>query len=100
MRMPKGKKFDAAEKHFKEKERRLNHLIDVHSNAAKEAYAQIDKLKAENEALKKEMEDVKAINEQLKQLHNLSDDDIKALLQRAHSLNTFSEMLDIIPRFY
>ena len=98
--MPKGKKFDAAEKHFKEKERRLNHLIDVHSNAAKEAYAQIDKLKAENEALKKEMEDVKAINEQLKHLHNLSDDDIKALLQRAHSLNTFSEMLDIIPRFY
>lgn len=97
-RMPKGKKFDAAEKHFKEKERRLNRLIDVHSNAAKEAYAQIDKLKAENEALKKEMEEVKAINEQLKQLHNLSDDDIKTLLQRSRSLNTFSAMMNI-PRF-
>lgn len=97
--MPKGKKFDAAEKHFKEKERKLKHLIDVHSNAAKEAYAQIDALKAENEALKKEMEEVKSINEQLKQLHNLSDDDIKALLQRSRSLNTFSEMMHTIPRF-
>ena len=96
--MPKGKKFDAAEKKIKEKELKLNRLMRSYENSAREANAKASALQAENEALRSENEELKRINQQLKELHELSDADIKTLLNRAHSLETFAGMMNIMNR--
>lgn len=97
--MPKGKKFDAAQKHFQEKEQRLNRMMRAYEHQANEATAKAEALQSENEQLRMENAKLTMINQQLQELHNLSDADIKALLDRAHSLNTLTSLMDILPHY-
>ena len=94
--MPKGKKFDAAQKHFQEKEMKLNRLMRSYEASAKEANARAETLQKENEALRQENENLKLANQQLMELHDLSDADIKALVERAHHLRSFSQLMDVM----
>ena len=52
--MPKGKKFDAAQKHFQEKEIKLNRKMREYEASAKEALKKANAVQKENDRLRQE----------------------------------------------
>jgi chemotaxis regulatin CheY-phosphate phosphatase CheZ len=94
--MPKGKKFDAAQKHFQEKEIKLNRKMREYEASAKEALKKANAVQKENDRLRQENEALKLANKELMELHNLSDADIKALVERAHHLRSFAQLMNVM----
>ena len=89
----KGKKFDAHEKHFKEKERKLNKEMKQRRDEYTELAIKHNDLTIENEKLKSENSDIKSKYEKLLELSKLSDGDIKEAINNARSLNHISTII-------
>lgn len=96
----KGKKFDAAEKHFREKElkykREINHLHEAF-NKATDANLQ---LLRENEKLKKETLDMKLRYEKLLACSKLSEADIRNALDGDKTIVQLSGILEVLTKHF
>lgn len=98
--MPRGKKYDAAEKHFlKQKE-----VLDKRCLALSKQCAEYGK---EVRELSKQLKDAQAENERLragldalKELHGLSDSDVRTLIRQAESRNMVTGMLKHLGGYY
>jgi glutamate synthase domain-containing protein 3 len=96
----KSKKFDAAEKHFKEKElkfqQRNNKLLNQ-IKELKEIVMQLSSLNSqlvkENETLKNENNSINMKYQKVLEYSNLSEDDIKKALERDRVMNNFSGLM-------
>ncbi len=80
--MPKGKKFDAAEKHFHEKEIRLNRQIRAAEDARHAAEKHDAETTAENRKLEAENEKLRAENVKLSELMELTPQQRNDLFER------------------
>jgi len=93
----KGKKFDAHEQHFKEKELKLNKEMNHIKEKCTEINNENIELIKENEKLKNDNLDIKAKYEKLMEYSKLSDEEIKEALQRDKSLNQLTTMINMMP---
>ena len=91
--MPKGKQFNAAEKHFLKK-------IEIKNKELKEVRSFNSKLIDENTELKNKINELQKINEnnqiiidELRKINNMSEDDIKDLLKGRRALESIIELL-------
>lgn len=94
--MPKGKKFDAAEKHFENKciewRKKIRELEQVNKILHKKICDncdEIEKLQMENEYLKQQ-------NEVLMEIKEMSVDDVKTLIKSKESVNNLSDLFNIM----
>ena len=94
--MPKGKKFNAAEKHFENKciewRKKIRELEQVNKILHKKICDncdEIEKLQMENEYLKQQ-------NEVLMEIKEMSVDDVKTLIKSKESVNNISDLFNII----
>lgn len=94
--MVKGKKFNAAEKHFEKKcvewRKKVRELEQVNRILHKkicDSCDEIEKLQMENEYLKQQ-------NETLMELKDISAADVKTLIKAKASVNEISELFDIM----
>ncbi len=94
--MPKGKKFDAAEKHFYEKEQKLRQRIKFLDGVINQMNEEWNILQKENKQLKLDNEKLTEANSQLMKIQNLSEEDVQALLVRAKHLNEVYEIIEAI----
>jgi hypothetical protein len=95
----KGKKFDAHEKHFKEKEIKLNREINYIRGRLDEVHNQNIQLTNENKQLKKDNLNIKLKYEKLLEYSKLSDEEIKEALKSDKSLNQLSTLFSMMPKF-
>lgn len=94
--MPKGKKFDAAEKHFENKciewRKKIRELEQVNKILHKKICDncdEIEKLQMENEYLKQQ-------NEVLMEIKEMSVDDIKTLIKSKELVNNISDLFNVM----
>ena len=95
----KSKKFDAHEKHFKEKEIKLNREMNYLKEKCTEVTKQNMLLIKDNEQLNKENSDIRLKYEKLLEYSKLSDEDIKEALQRDKSINQLSTLFNMMPKY-
>lgn len=98
--MPRGKKYDAAEKHFlKQKEVLDKRCLSLSKQCAeygrevRELSKQLKGVQAENEKLRRELD-------ALKELHGLSDSDVRTLIRQAEDRNMVTGMLKHLGGYY
>ena len=96
--MPKGKKFDAAEKHFENKciewRKKIRELEQVNKILHKKICDncdEIEKLQMENEYLKQQ-------NEVLMEIKEMSVDDVKTLIKSKESINNISDLFNVMTK--
>lgn len=94
--MPKGKKFDATEKHFENKciewRKKIRELEQVNKILHKKICDncdEIEKLQMENEYLKQQ-------NEVLMEIKEMSVDDVKTLIKSKESINNISDLFNVM----
>ena len=94
--MPKGKKFDAAEKHFEKKcvewRKKIRELEETNKILHKEIsnnYDEIEKLQLENECLKRQ-------NNALMEIKDMSVADVKSLIKLKESVNNVSNLFNLM----
>ena len=92
----KGKKFDAAEKHFKEKELVLLKQINLLSEKTKDQHLQISELVHENQEIKVKNNELQAENERLLQLTELSKEDIKIICEKDKELTRAAQSIEFM----
>ena len=92
--MPKGKKFEAAEKHFIKKEEKLRKVI-------KELQSKISELSEKNQELEKaltnaneQLDLLRIENSTLKDASSLSEDELKSLIERADQAKRVEALLN------
>ena len=90
--MPKGKKFDAAEKHFREKEIRLNRQLRAAEDARRAAEKHDAETTAENQKLEAENEKLRAENVRLAELMELTFERIDAEKKLAQTMSALGHM--------
>jgi hypothetical protein len=91
--MPKGKKFNAAEKHFEKKcAEWCNHIKAVEDIRRKTEEENL-KLIEENERLLAENDKLRVTNEELMKLYGLSDSDVRTLVNTRKTWNDLSSMV-------
>ena len=98
--MAKGKKFDAAEKHFEKKcvewRKQIRELEQSNKDYAKKLFGlchEIEKLQMENEGLRQQ-------NEALMELKDMSKEDVRTLIKSKESVNRLSGMMDAMYRLF
>ena len=101
--MAKGKKFDAAKKHFEKQcvewRKRIRELEHVN----KELHMKLRSLCDEMEKLQKENESLRQQNETLMELKDMSADDVKTLIKSKESINNLSGMIKAmnkVPKYF
>jgi hypothetical protein len=94
----RGKKFNAAEKHFKEKELELRKEMKRYIDFADEIKVANSLLFKENEKLKIENTEIKMKYEQLLEYSKLSEDDIQRALKRDKSLEQVNSLINMASR--
>lgn len=99
MTMPKGKKFDAAEKHFYEKEQKLRQRIKFLDGVINQMNEEWDKLQKENKQLKLNNEKLAEANSQLMKIQNLSEEDVQELLAHTKHLNKVYETMEAMNEY-
>lgn len=94
--MPKGKKFNAAEKHFENKcvewRKKIRELEEANKLLHKkicENCDEIEKLQMENEYLKQQ-------NDALMKIKDMSVDDVKTLIKSKESVNNISSLFNVM----
>lgn len=94
--MAKGKKFDAAEKHFekkcvvwRKKIRELEQIKNEYHDRVMELSNKVEKLQIENDELKKS-------NVILMELKNITTEEVRALIKSKESVNRLAEMLGVM----
>ena len=94
--MSKGKKFNAAEKHFEEKcvewRKKIRELEQANKDLHKKLFDTCDKM----EKLQMENEYLKQQNDALMEIKDMSVDDIKTLIKSKESINRFSSLFNIM----
>lgn len=95
----KGKKFNAAEKHFQEKElkyrKEINHLRSVYSELCNVNL----QLAKENDSLKKENLDIKLKYEKLLEYSKLSESDIKIAIEGDKAKGQLTGMFNMLSKY-
>lgn len=96
--MPKGKKFNAAEKHFQKRcvewRKKIKEVEETNKLLHKticDNIKEIEKLEMENEYLKQQ-------NDALMEIKDISVDDIKTLIESKESINNISNLLNIMTK--
>lgn len=94
--MSKGKRFDAAEKHFENKciewRKKIRELEQVNKILHKKICDncdEIEKLQMENEYLKQQ-------NEVLMEIKEMNVDDVKILIKSKESVNNISDLFNVM----
>ena len=95
----KGKRFDAAEKHFHEKEVKIRQEIRQYIEWMAEVNSVNSQLTKENEQLKKENADLKEKFEKLLEHSKLSESDITTALYKDKALTKLSDMMGAMERY-
>ena len=93
--MTKGKKFNAAERHFHEKEIKLKRIMQELESSTKKANKIANELQKENEKLKAENDELKAQNQKLMELHQLNEEDIQAILKQAYFKQKLNSLINV-----
>lgn len=91
--MPKGKKFDAARKHFEEKEIAYRQKIRQLEFEMKAIQEKDNKLEAENIALKKELVKLKLKCDALMESGKLSEADVQSLIDYSNASSVLSNIM-------
>ncbi len=98
--MAKGKKFDAAEKHFEKKcvewRKQIRELEQSNKDYTKRIFDlcdEMEKLQMENEGLRQQ-------NEALMELKDMSKEDVRTLIKSKESVNRLSGMFDAIYKMF
>ena len=91
--MPRGKKFDAAEKHFLKQKEVLDRTIRDLRQQLQAMTKDRDHFARRSQQLAEEVELLKRRNDELQKLHGLSDSDVKELLKKAESVNAVTGIL-------
>ncbi len=94
--MPRGKKFNAAEKHFNEKEMRLRRDLRIAEEKARDYRKWNEQLTEANRFLKEENERLQAANDVLRSVASLSDSDLKTLLDKARNEEKLTGMISLL----
>lgn len=96
--MPKGKKFNAAEKHFQKRcvewRKKIKEVEETNKLLHKticDNIKEIERLEMENEYLKQQ-------NDALMEIKDISVDDIKTLIESKESINNISNLLNIMTK--
>lgn len=97
--MPKGKKFDAAEKHFLKKEEAYRKQIKELSECAAKTIQLGGKLIEENNTLKKQVAQLTAERDELLKLNSLSPDELKSHMQHTQSATAAYELFSSRMRY-
>lgn len=97
--MPKGKKFDAAEKHFEKKRQEYENTIKRLNNTLKESRAETIKYKTAYENVIGENEQLKAWIERLLEYTELSIEDIKEACEKDKQMGEAAKMLTGLMKF-
>ena len=84
--MPKGKKFDAAEKHFAKERERLNKEIKCLKQQVENAHRDTYRFRSQAEFLERENEELKNWIERLLEYTELSKEDIRAACEKDKSM--------------
>lgn len=94
--MPKGKKFNAAEKHFQKRcvewRKKIKEVEETNKLLHKticDNIKEIERLQMENEYLKQQ-------NNALMEIKDISIDDIKTLIESKESINNISKLLSVM----
>ena len=92
--MLKGKKFTAAEKHFSKKIEERDKTIKYLRTRNEELFTNNCKLEVENENLKQSLADAQKIIKELQSMKNLSNEEIKSILERSIALSDFVNLIN------
>lgn len=102
--MSKGKKFDAAEKHFKKKEEDYQRRIKYLEGAISQLQADMSRLAGENGELLAENDSLKDWVERLLSYTELSKEDIKKVCEqdkkRGEAMTAFISMTKILNGYF
>lgn len=94
--MPKGKKFDAAEKHFSKKEERYLRDLKYAREQQREAEETAQRIIKENEGLRQENEKLRVANEELRKAVGMSEEDLAKMLRDLDNAGKLSHVLDFL----
>jgi len=97
--MPRGKKFDAAEKHFekqriewRQKTRDLETQLREASTKNSELIKIVQELKQENEQLKQS-------NKQLRKLNNVTEEEVRPMVKMSSSAGNLNSAFSLVRRW-
>jgi predicted nuclease with TOPRIM domain len=93
----KGKKFDAAEKHFQEKELKLRREMRQIAERMTEVSSINSQFAAKNKVLEKENAEIKERYRKLLEYSKLSESDITAALKRDKAVTQLAGLVDGMP---
>ena len=96
----KGKKFDAHEKHFKEKEIKLNKDNNEVKKRWADAIDQNMELSKENAKLKKENLELFEKYEETLKYSKLTDEEINESIKSYKAMNNVSSLFKLFPSYY
>lgn len=91
--MPKGKKFEAAEKHFLKQKKELDSTISTQRQLLENAIEDRNRIQNQLAMYQKECELLRKENAELKKLKGLSDSDVRTLIKKADSINAAASLL-------
>ncbi|GEM_PF-4359658 len=94
----KGKKFSAAEKHFREKEIRYQQQINNLINELQSKHVLISELDHENGELKLKNEKLSKEVEYLKDLYGLSEEEKAEYMRNVRSYANFGETIKVLEK--
>lgn len=94
----KGKKFNAAEKHFKEKEVKYQQQINRLSDQLLSKHVLISELDHENEDLRLQNEKLLKEVEYLKELYGLSEEEKIEFIRSMKSYANFGEAIKVLEK--
>ena len=92
--MAKGKKYEAAEKHFLKEEAKLKRQIKEAKDVSARLAEECKLLMAENERLKAEAKKLRQANAELMKTANLSEAEVQELVKRSEALTMLTGLLD------
>lgn len=98
--MSKGKKFDAAEKHFEKKCIEWRKQIRELEQKNKELHEQVSTLCYDMTKLNMENEDLRQRNETLMDLKDMSNEDVRTLIKSKESVNSMSRLFDTMYKMF
>ena len=98
--MSKGKKFDAAEKHFEKKCIEWRKQIRELEHQNKELHKKLFDLCDEMEKLQMENENLRQRNETLMNLKDMSNEDVRTLIKSKESVNSMSRLFDTMYKMF
>lgn len=97
-RKNRGKKFNAAEKHFMAKEEKLRREAKNAAMMAKSDREEARRMYEENEALRARVEELTAENTKLIEISKLSEEDRKLLLEQIRGFKNMDQLLGTLAR--